>query len=646
MHHHRGQPPPPIPADLLGGLEPLRRETFALRVERWWPDLVAGLADVYPADVVVTTAERLLRAAAAAYADRGEDLHRLDEQRTLRPDWFQDPGLVGYAAYTERFGGTLNGVRDRLDHLCDLGVGYLHLMPVLRPREGDSDGGYAVADYRDVRADLGTVEDLAGLATSLHERGISLVLDLVLNHVAREHAWARAARAGDERYRRYFHVHPDRAVPDAYERTLPEVFPDFAPGSFSWDDGLDAWVWTTFNSFQWDVDWSNPDVLLEYAQIVLFLANLGVDVLRLDAIAFIWKRLGTNCQNQPEVHSLTQVLRAVARIACPAVLLKAEAIVAPDDLVHYLGRGRHHGRVSDLAYHNTLMVQVWSMLAAQDVTLATHALRALPPVPTSTAWITYVRCHDDIGWAVSDDDAAAVGLSGFEHRRFLSDWYSGTFPGSTARGLVFQENPATGDRRISGSAAALVGLTAARAGTSAAAVDEAVSRLLLAHTVVMGWGGIPVVWMGDELGLDGDPGWAAEPEQAADNRWVHRPWFDDRELAAAADPTTVPGRVLAGFRHLTRVRASLPHLHASVASQVLELSDPGVLAVLRRHPEGDLLCLYNVTAGWRSWPGDRLEGLGLASAEDALTGQPVHRGDDGDVWLAPWQGVWLVAPTG
>ncbi|WP_369069792.1 alpha-amylase family glycosyl hydrolase [Kineococcus terrestris] len=651
------QVPAGLVEGLLGALPPARREVFALRVERWWEDLRSGLAGLHAPDVADDLAARLLRLAAGACARRPDDLHRLDQARTLRPDWFQSPRAVGYAAYTERFAGTLAGVAGRLDHLGELGVTYLHLMPLLRPREGDSDGGYAVADYRAVREDLGDVEDLRALASALRARGTSLVLDLVLNHVAREHAWARAARAGDERYRRYFHVFADRELPDAYERTLPEVFPDFAPGNFTFDEELGGWVWTTFNSFQWDLDWSNPEVLAEFAEVVLFLAELGVEVLRLDAVAFLWKRMGTNCQNQPEVHSVVQVLRALTRIACPAVLLKAEAIVAPDDLVHYLGRGRHHGRVSDLAYHNTLMVQVWSSLAAQDVRLAAQALRALPTVPTTTAWITYARCHDDIGWAVSDADAAAVGLDGHAHRSFLSDWYSGAFEGSTARGLVFQENPATGDRRISGTCADLVGLTAAREALAAgtgdpraragleAEVDAALARHLLAHAVVFAWGGIPVVWSGDEVAAPGDPDWAADPAHAADNRWAHRPRLDERDLAAARDPASVPGRALAGLRHLARTRAGLPHLHASVAADVLEPSDPGVLAFVRRHPLGELLCLFNVTGSWRPFPGHRVEELGLAGAVDALSGEPAPWGGDGQLWLAPWRAVWLHRPV-
>src|SRR6478736_2337346 len=314
---------------LLAGLDDHDRETIELRLERWSDDLVAALMFLYPEHDVSALALRLVESAVAGYQQRSPELRRLDHRRLLRPDWLQQPDMFGYACYTDRFAGDLDGLRGRVDYLRDLGVSYLHLMPLLQPREGDNDGGYAVKDYRTVRADLGDVDDLVRLASDLRGQGISLVLDLVLNHVAREHEWAERARAGESRYRDYFHVFPDRVMPDAYERTLPEVFPDFAPGNFTWDDDLGGWVWTTFNEWQWDVDWSNPDVLVEYAEIVLHLANLGVEVLRLDAIAFTWKRLGTNCQNQPEVHAVAQALRTVARIACPALAFKAEAIVGP-----------------------------------------------------------------------------------------------------------------------------------------------------------------------------------------------------------------------------------------------------------------------------------------------------------------------------
>jgi amylosucrase len=353
-------------------------------------------------------------------------------------------------------------------------------------------------------------------------------------------------------------------------------------------------------------------------------------VFRLDAIAFTWKRMGTNCQNQPEVHALTQALRTVARIACPAVAFKAEAIVGPQDLLAYLGEGAHHGKVSDLAYHNSLMVQIWSMLAAKDARLAARALQQLPDPPTTTAWITYARCHDDIGWAVSDDDAAAVGLNGFAHRKFLSDFYAGEFPGSWARGLVFQENTQTGDRRISGSLASLAGLEVGD--------PHAVRRILLAHAVILGFGGLPVIWMGDELGLLNDPDWAAEEEHADDNRWAHRPRM----------PWPLPEDthgIRAGVKRLVRTRATLPHLHASVPAEVLEPRDPGVFLVARRHPLGTMLGAYNVMPERRHVPGDLLASLGLepTTATDRLTGRP-PRVRDGAVQLAPYDVLWLTAP--
>jgi len=639
----------PAPAPLsdaaaaeLAGAPDHVRELFAARLDRWWQDLVGGLSTVYEdADAL---AARVVALAAAACRDRDPGLARLDLQRTLEPDWLQSPGMLGYAAYADRFAGGLAGVREQVPYLQELGVTYLHLMPLLASREGDDDGGYAVSDYRAVRAGLGTVQDLRELAAALREAGISLVLDLVLNHVAREHAWARAAREGSARHRAYFHLFPDRALPDAYERTLPEVFPDTAPGSFTWDPDVPGWVWTTFNSFQWDLDWSNPDVFTEYAEVVLFLAGLGVEVLRLDAIAFLWKRLGTDCQNQPEVHAITQALRALVRMAAPAVAFKAEAIVGPGELVQYLGAGVRHGKVSDLAYHNSLMVQVWSALATGEAGLAAQALRALPAAPTTTAFVTYLRGHDDIGWAVDDADAAAAGLSGPLHRAFLSEWYRGAFPGSSAQGLVFQESVATGDRRICGTAASLTGLQAARDAGDSAAVDLALARFLLGHAVVMGWGGVPVLWSGDELALPNDPDWAAEPGHGSDNRWAHRRRLDRGQAARRHDQGSVEGRVFAALAHLAAVRAGLPHLHASVQAEVPSLADPGVLPVLRRSPLGPMLGLYNVTSRWCAWPAHRLDELGLGTAWDALSGSPCPRGGDGDLWLPPYAARWLVEP--
>ncbi|WP_341925271.1 alpha-amylase family protein [Nocardioides psychrotolerans] len=614
------------------------QEAFLLRLDRWWPDLDRAVREVYRAtpDLVL----RLVETAADAYVARSPDLHRLDQQRLLRPDWIQQPDRFGYACYTDRFAGDLPGLGKRLDYLDELGVTYLHLMPLLQPREGDNDGGYAVQDYGAVRADLGTMDDLAELATRLRERGISLVVDLVLNHVAREHAWAAAARAGDETHRDYFLIHPDRTLPDAYEATLPEVFPDFAPGSFTWDDEAVGWVWTTFNTWQWDLNWANPEVLVEFARIVLDLANVGVEVLRLDAIAFLWKRMGTTCQNQPEVHWITQALRTVAKIAAPAVLFKAEAIVGPRDLVQYLGTGPHTGLVSDLAYHNSLMVQVWSMLATRNTVLARHALAALPPTPPSGTWITYVRCHDDIGWAIDDRDAAAVGLTGPGHRHFLSDFYAGEFPGSWSEGLVFQANPDTGDRRISGTAASLTGL-----GEHELDADGALARIFLAHAVVAGWGGVPVVWSGDELAQPNDPAWADEPGHEDDNRWAHRPRIDETRMAQRGRADTPAGQVFVGIAHLARVRAALPQLHASAPVETLTDTDDGILAVVRRHASGPFVGLYNVTDEHRPFPLRRLHEAGLATPYDAIGGHLVAAGHDGNVWLPPYGAWWVVEAT-
>jgi amylosucrase len=459
-------------------------EAFATRFERFFGDLHGALTAVYGGDERFPAAwEALLEAMSAAAAARPATLRRLDHEREITPDWLHREQAVGYVAYADRFAGDLRGVRERIPYLRELGVDYLHLMPLLHARPEPNDGGYAVVDYGAVEPSLGTMDDLRALADALHDEGMALCVDVVVNHTAAEHPWARAAVAGDERMLARYLTFPDREVPDAYERTLPEVFPDIAPGSFTFDEDLGRWVWTTFNAFQWDLDHANPDVFVAMAEVMVTLAQAGVDVLRLDAVPFLWKRLGTNCQNQPEVHHLLQAHRAVLRIVAPAVAFKAEAIVAPRDLVRYLGTGLHEGRECQLAYHNVLMVLGWSALASGKVALLTSTLRSMPAVPAEAGWVTYVRCHDDIGWAITEEDAGAVGEDGYLHRRFLASFYAGDFPGSFARGARFQADPNTGEARTSGMTASLAGLDAALERGDELARQLALRRVLLLYAL-------------------------------------------------------------------------------------------------------------------------------------------------------------------
>ena len=556
-------------------------------------DTTAMLGALYPEADTDALLARLLKVASTSAACRQEPLRRRDVAAEARPDWFQMPDQIGYVAYADRFGGTLAGVEERLDYLVELGITYVHLMSVLRPRDGENDGGYAIADYRNVDPSLGTIDDLRTLITSMHERSMVVCLDLVMNHTADTHAWALAARGGDEAKRAYYLTFPDRTEPDRFERSLPEVFPTMAPGNFTWDEAMSRWVWTTFNAFQWDLNYANPDVLVEILDSMCFLANLGVDVLRLDAVAFTWKRVGTNCQNLPEAHLIAQVLRALLFVAAPATILQAEAIVGPDDLVKYLGAyPARHRRECELAYHNQLMVLGWSALAEQNVRLMTQALNRMQPIPTTTSWCTYVRCHDDIGWAVTDEDAAAVGLSGPAHRRFLAEFYRGVFPFSDAEGVAFSANASTGDERTSGSTASLTGIDRGRRTGDLLMLDLGVRRLLLLHGLSLSFGGIPLIYMGDEVALANDHRYTDDPGHAEDSRWIHRPVMDWNVAHRRVDHTTVEGRVFAGLTQLIRRRIATPALRAGGTTQAFSTGSDRVLGLHRWHPDhGPVLIL-------------------------------------------------------
>ena len=598
----------------LRRLEPMEQEIFCNRLALFWQDIERPLRLLYgERPDYETWRDHFLAVVARSYAQRSAELRMLDLQRLAEEDWFQQPRMVGYVCYTERFAGTLQGVEDKIDYLEELGVTYLHLMPLLKPRPGANDGGYAVMDYRQVRDDLGTMDDLSHLAKSLRDSDISLCIDLVCNHTAKEHEWALKAMAGDEDYQNYYLMFPDRSMPDQYEHTVREIFPAFKSGSFTYYEQIERWVWTTFNEFQWDLNYRNPAVFGEMLDTMLYLANQGVQVLRLDAVAFMWKRLGTDCENQPEAHFILQAFRALSRVAAPGLLLKAEAIVPPPQLVPYLGQGEATNKECEVAYHNVFMVMLWSSLAEGKVALMTHALQQMPPIPSRTSWLTYVRCHDDIGWAVTEEDAAAVGLNGFLHRSFLSDYYSGRFPGTNARGATFQFNPRTNDRRISGSCASLAGLETALEADEVnwQEVDFALRRILLLHSMILAFGGIPLLYMGDEIGLLNDYGYEDDGNLASDNRWMHRPFMDWQKAQERGDGTAVSGRLFQGLQQLIRARKETFAFHAQAGAYAVWTHNEHLFGFLRESPRGRVLVLGNFSDQAQTVPAYRLLEMGF-----------------------------------
>lgn len=612
---------------------------FLARLDLWFADVHAPITALYgeQSDGLVN---ELVRRALAAAQRRPADLRDVDRRREIDPRWYQHQRMVGYVAYTDRFAGRLEKLSGRLDHLAELGVTYLHLMPLLKPREGANDGGYAVADYRAVDPRLGTMDDLENLAGELRARDMSLCVDLVLNHTAREHPWARGWLAGEPEYADFYYAFPHRTTPDAYEATIVDVFPDQAPGSFTWVDEAGAWVWTTFFAYQWDLNWGNPRVFGAVLDTILWLANRGVEIFRMDAVPFMGKRLRTSCMNQPEVHDIVQALHALTKLAAPAVVFKAEAIVSPDDLVAYLGGHHRYRPECELAYHNQLMVMLWSSLATKDARLAVQSLRRLRPIPSETSWATYVRCHDDIGWAVDDVDARAVGFDPFAHRDFLNAFFSGRFPMSYARGALFGENPESGDARISGSAAALCGIGEARERDDPVALELGIRRLVLLHAVTLGWGGAPLFYMGDELAQDNDTTYLDDPALASDNRWMHRPYFDDAAAARRHNPVTVEGRVFGWFRALVRTRSGLQAMHAAGESAVLTPDSPHVLAWWRRHPRsGHFVGMVNFSEQPTTVDARLFDGLGALDTALSSDGPPLVQ--DGRLRLPALSFVWL-----
>ena len=611
---------------------------FEMRLRHEWERLFGLLIGLYGGQYdFFYHLEEILGATARSWLARPTWLKQLDARREAAPAWFQSQQMVGGMCYVDLFAGTLNGLRNRLPYLKKLGLTYLHLMPLFESREGNSDGGYAASSYRRVNPRLGTIEELAGLAREFQEHGISLVLDFVFNHTSDEHEWARRAQAGDPEYERFYFLFPDRTMPDAYERTLREIFPAVRRGSFTWREDIGKWVWTTFNSFQWDLNYANPAVFRAMAEEMLFIANTGVEFLRLDAVAFIWKHLGTNCENQPEAHQIIQAFNSIARIAAPALLFKSEAIVHPDDVLSYISP-----RECQISYNPLLMALLWESLATREVKLLDHSMRSRFRLPQGTAWVNYLRSHDDIGWTFDDNDARWEWIDPAGHRRFLTQFYIGRFAGSFARGMSFQENPVTGDARVSGTLASLAGLEQAIQSANEQQIELAVRRILMLHSIILSIGGIPLIYLGDEVGTLNAYAFASDVDKAGDSRWVHRPKADwDWRERVENDPSSPHGHIFAELVRLIVLRKQQPAICGN-DTEFVETGNGHLFGYVRRGGGQRLLVVANFSDHAQEMDADRLRVYGPGySFTDIVTSQTLTA--ERPLRLEPYQCVWLEA---
>lgn len=601
-----------------GRVDARQRASFTRRLREQLRPLAASLTAVYGRrpDFWGITAAAVLTAW-EAFVERPRDLQELDDRREAERPWFLSNRVVGGVCYVDRYAGTVAGLRRRIPYFKELGLTYLHLMPLYESPEGNSDGGYAVSSYRRVDPRLGTMAELAGFARELRAEGIALVLDFVFNHTSNEHEWARAAAAGDPYHEQFYWIYSDRMVPDEFERTVREIFPDDHPGVFTRVDATPAaraaraatgavgkdprWVWTTFHRFQWDLNYSNPDVFRAMAAEMLFLANQGAQVLRLDAVAFIWKQLGTTCESQPQVHDLLRAFRAVVRLAAPAVEFKSEAIVHPDEVIRYI-----HPDQCTLSYNPLQMALTWEATATRKVALLQQALDERHATPEGTAWVNYVRGHDDIGWTFSDEDAARAGINGHDHRKFLNAFYTGRFEGSFANGVAFQDNPRTGDCRICGTTASLMGLETEP--------GPAVDRILLAHSLAMSTGGVPLIYLGDEVGQLNDPHWRDDPAGAGDARWAHRPGYSERDHDRRHDLFSVQGRLFGGIRRIITVRQNTEEFNGTRLIP-FHTHNQHVLGYQRPGENSVVLCLANFSDWVQFVTGQTLSGFVPAAVE-------------------------------
>jgi amylosucrase len=479
-------------------------------------------------------------------------------------------------------------------------------MPLFESPVEASDGGYAVKNFRKLDSKYGTIKDLDTLQDQMLDRNMYLMLDIVLNHTSDQHAWAQKAKAGDPFYQDFYYTFPNRDIPDAYESSMPEVFPESAPGSFTWNEDMKRWVMTVFHGYQWDLNFTNPEVLLAMLGNIFFYANLGVDVLRIDAPAFIWKQAGTTCQNLPQAHTLLRLIRQCVEVGTPGMALLGEAIVAPQDILPYFGEGLYTGRECHFAYNATQMALQWDMLATTDTRIMLNAQSLLSHKPKGASWITYTRCHDDIGLGYSDEMIRAAGFDPKEHRRFLKDYFTGVYKDSPARGALFGVNLKTQDARISGTLASLCGLEKALETKDTLQIEYAVKRILLMQAHALFLGGLPMLFYGDELGYTNDYSYRNDPQKSYDNRWMHRPLIDWKKNEKISKKGTPEYQIFKGTQSLISIRKGLELLTDESNIEWMDTQNIHVAGFIRWQHGARLFCVFNFSdkeqsINWRAF---------------------------------------------
>ena len=525
------------------------------------------------------------------YMSRPEALKQIDAQRSQNPEWYKGHSLTGMLMYVRSFAETLQGVREHLPYLKDCGIRYLHLMPLLESPAGRSDGGYAVSDFTRIQPELGTMADFEALTQACHDEGIAVCLDFVMNHTSESHAWAVAARNGDRFCQDRYFFYDSWDIPNEFEKTVPQVFPQTAPGNFTWCSQAQKVVMTTFYPYQWDLNYANPVVMNDMTELMLGLCNHGVDIIRLDAVPYIWKQLYTSCRNLPQVHTLVRILRMVCEIVCPGTLLLGEVVMEPSKVVPYFGTVEKPE--CHLLYNVTTMATIWHTVATQDVSLMVHQLEQVFALPREYCFLNYLRCHDDIGWGLDYQFLSRFGIEERAHKHFLNQCLTGKLEGSLARGELYNDDPRLGDARLCGTTASLCGITGSREKHDPEALAQAECLDLMLHAFMFTLSGIPVLYSGDEIGMENDLSYHNDPYKADDSRYLHRGKMDWNKAELRQDLSTTEGRLFTGIRHMETIREQCAVFDAHAYITLLDTHSPHVLGIRRETRDERLLALFN-----------------------------------------------------